>query len=568
MSGTFYSAHGQEEGSDEEYCCPICFHHPDDSHKLVIGGNCKHPVCQGCMERLLVASSSRGNNLSNYESATDEEMLKDQIASLPTRGRCPICKASLDLFDIQYFMMEHHDTISLYHKEYNLSNSPLRGCVISVDESYNNTTSHAWPFYIENLVFPEDDSSLPYVEFKENYSTSSDDNAPLRRYFQPKCFYNDHTHTFHGTVIFGSLLQEATGEFILQFTDDLKYICQGGIILSQMKHQHHPLDGMWTVTWYPSAASATIRVAAGRFSLYGFTYHIGQHEEASSNTYFFSWPRSVPEVTQTLLLTSETGLNIGDTITWTTNHPNYQRIQWTLLSPFVSFPEVIPMFPPGGCLYANETCLLNDQATINTSYTKNSLWGNTFVQLSTVGLASYHFENINGTEPSAYISYSHPEAFLSWPPLDNGRPIPSKMYFTNITYIESSKTFCGVIDWFGTHQTTWQGCFRWRYEMVFDTAFVCILRGHVWSYNNNSTVEEDYGKLDHFGQDLVYINADAKGCLLASRDESNAENEVKRVAAEEYRTMWVNERERLLAEGASYATMTAFNHQCSTFYFG
>merc|ERR1712130_656734 len=60
------------------------------------------------------------------------------------------------------------------------------------------------------------------------------------------------------------------------------------------------------------------------------------------------------------------------------------------------------------------------------SYHSNTLWGNTFCQGLTVGLASYHFlpqnqnEEINDDAYHAYISYEHPRT-SQWPPLDNGR---------------------------------------------------------------------------------------------------------------------------------------------------
>ena len=115
--------------------------------------------------------------------------------------------------------------------------------------------------------------------------------------------------------------------------------------------------------------------------------------------------------------------------------------------------------------------------------------------------ASYHFDSSR----DMYICYQHRDAITNWPALDDGQPIPSRMPFTQVE-IEGT-TFHGVIDWYGRFQTTWQKCKRWKYEIVFDSNFLCILSGSV-----QMDGEETISSL--FGKDLIYINA----ALLTSRE--------------------------------------------------
>jgi hypothetical protein len=131
----------------------------------------------------------------------------------------------------------------------------------------------------------------------------------------------------------------------------------------------------------------------------------------------------------------------------------------------------------------------NWSETAVSRYNPESLVGNTFCQSLMVGLASYHFVlDEHATTPStsattmtvttegqgvttttraghrflaAYISYEH-EHVAQWPPLDNGSPVPSRIWFTNTSFDATTRTFRGTIDWEGTQHTTWQGDRSWR----------------------------------------------------------------------------------------------------------
>ena len=125
------------------------------------------------------------------------------------------------------------------------------------------------------------------------------------------------------------------------------------------------------------------------------------------------------------------------------------------------------------------------------------------MQNQKVGLASYHFIAEDGEgEQGAYISYEHPLC-SRWPTLDNGLPVPSRVPFRDVRWDARSQTFGGIIDWENGYGTTWQGSKSWRYEIVFDTEYTCIVSGTVFSVVDGGAGQTEWS----FGKDLIYINA-------------------------------------------------------------
>ena len=141
---------------------------------------------------------------------------------------------------------------------------------------------------------------------------------------------------------------------------------------------------------------------------------------------------------------------------------------------------------------------LNNEPRAPPTYHAASVWGNVFCQALRVGMASYHFEE----EGQVYISYEHPVTSY-WPPLDNGNPIPSRVYFQDVSFPDPH-TFRGEIRWQDDHGTTWQGMKRWVYEIQFDEEYVCIVGGHVRSEPAHDTQLQ---VMSTYGRELVYVNA-------------------------------------------------------------
>lgn len=78
---------------------------------------------------------------------------------------------------------------------------------------------------------------------------------------------------------------------------------------------------------------------------------------------------------------------------------------------------------------------------------------------------------------TAYISYSSAKC-ASWR-LDDGSQLPNEKYFENIEYDRKERRFRALIDW---SPTSFCGDQLWEYDIVFDEAFTCVLKGEVRHY--------------------------------------------------------------------------------------
>lgn len=98
-----------------------------------------------------------------------------------------------------------------------------------------------------------------------------------------------------------------------------------------------------------------------------------------------------------------------------------------------------------------------------------SIYGHTYVQLGTVGYASYHFVS----EDEAYISYEDERSkqFV----LDDGTHPPARKPFHDMSFDPKARVFRGTVTW--APPSTWNGNTEWQFEMIFDSEFVSIIGG-------------------------------------------------------------------------------------------
>jgi hypothetical protein len=150
----------------------------------------------------------------------------------------------------------------------------------------------------------------------------------------------------------------------------------------------------------------------------------------------------------------------------------------------------------------------------NITYNSTSPWGNTFIQCTILGLASYHFVSAEGEgEDHVYISYEN-EQCSAWPPLDDGSPVPYRVPFINTSYDSETRTFRGKIPWMEVYGTSWQGNSEWNYEIIFDTRFTCVVGGSVSMIGGG-----DDGIDSNFGEDLNYCNVALVEMIRGEVDE-------------------------------------------------
>ena len=178
------------------------------------------------------------------------------------------------------------------------------------------------------------------------------------------------------------------------------------------------------------------------------------------------------------------------------------------------------------------------------TFNSNSPWGNTFIQFHKVGYASYYFVSGSGeNEDGAYISYEHEDCSL-WPSLDDGSPVPERVPFIHISYDAEMRTFRGTIPWLEAYGTTWNGDSEWKYEIIFDSEFTCIIGGHVSMGQSQRT---------YYGSTLIYYNLAIVEIIKEKVDADH--NEEDQSLQSRFRAVIEREQGRLANEGASDQTL-------------
>lgn len=231
--------------------------------------------------------------------------------------------------------------------------------------------------------------------------------------------------------------------------------------------QQYPLDGVWECS-DESGEVQTIYVQFHSFTFKNERCHIFIDREFKAR---FRWPRTLDvQVSETKVLPGSTGPDIGEILHWESYAASWTRKSCKLegcasVVRINSLYSDIDLFPGGlRIIYHRVSLDSESDDTIGPTYHANTLWGNTFCQAFTVGLASYHFMSPNNSRADnyeAYISYENPKT-SQWPNLDNGEPIPPRAHFRNIQWNEETRTFKGDILWMEDHGTsTWEGHSKW-----------------------------------------------------------------------------------------------------------
>ena len=104
--------------------------------------------------------------------------------------------------------------------------------------------------------------------------------------------------------------------------------------------------------------------------------------------------------------------------------------------------------------------------------TIESLFGYSYIQHNTVGLASFHFD---GNVP--FISYKNAPNSCR---MDNNQKLPSRKIFQDWSYDSITRSFRGNIVW---TEATFDGDALWKYEFMFSRDFIRIESGSVTCYN-------------------------------------------------------------------------------------
>ena len=400
-----------EEDNYDRNSCPICLCSVATSPDLILGcGPCNHAVCVPCLERLLNtdASSKRWPPAQVHPS--------DAHLAAPTLGRCPICRAELDLFEIRHSINEE----LLYEKNHNWHDSPFanKTFVLYGGGGRRNIGNWSFHFVVDGKVGrPYIDVSKDLARHPEDWILDDGTTAPTELYMEEGCHFHAPSRTFHGTVAWPTRLQASEQwDIKLGFSRDYRFLSSGIIWkrreltvpyelrrsldnydrgnLSLMDYQlrcQYPLDGKWTVGWFGKDGgqrTALITVVGNAYlqSNYLFCFNYTHPDRIS-----IRWPKS--DTIQTVqsgidLIDQPLGPGVDDVVVWTTPNPNFPKIYWKR--------ETIGRLPPppkvlllgtgghGKLLYQrlhdtedNDDDVDADLASIP-KYNQESIWGNVF----------------------------------------------------------------------------------------------------------------------------------------------------------------------------------------------
>eukprot|EP01082_Thalassiosira_pseudonana_P006111 g5383.t1 g5383 contig2:435927-437358(-) len=367
------------------------------------------------------------------------------------------------------------------------SSEEMEPMMLEVINRLGATSGYGLKFQFEDVV-----PSLTFPSPQEVSSTNFND-----------YHFHEESMTFYGCIRFDPPLKEKESSrtntsmtFVelncgLQFSDNGQYIRRG------------VLSGISLI-----ALEKDIPLLLTKTTALGFEWP----EDSSAET-----EERIRQVCTKQILPGAIGsevADVGETLEWNLSIAinGQSTIVWERLATTLENATKVVKMKPGQFVYRriNRDPNNNDQEALGPAYHANTLWGNTFCQGYTVGLASYHFLSEPDEDGShrAYISYENPQTF-QWPSLDNGSTVPSRVPFRNIEWNTETRTFKGEIHWLDDLGTTWTNDSLWEYEIVFDPTFKFILSG--------TCSRSDEREPHRFGHDLVYVNAALEDALREVR---------------------------------------------------
>jgi hypothetical protein len=207
--------------------CPICL---VPGLSLLITP-CGHKACKNCLNRVITTTRPSSATFAYQDTEKSEDII---TYTCPSKGRCPICRKLIDLFDLKVWEWNegcdgysNHDKYA-YEKMPHVWNTPLAGlCFENKERSMQ-------------VHFPTSKNELPGVRILEDDGTTSIEMA-----FQDGFHYFGKSQLFLGQIYYyqDEWKRYEKWEFIMQFSSDFRYVIHGAIIKTPLKC---PLDGKWT----------------------------------------------------------------------------------------------------------------------------------------------------------------------------------------------------------------------------------------------------------------------------------------------------------------------------------
>lgn len=497
----------EEEDEEEDASCPICL--ADSTDVEMVRGPCKHSFCIPCMERVVNAYGEERTTLAQQRQA-------DGHLNAPTLGRCPICRASLSLFELKHTPrgeLWHPPDFKFFEKEdFPLEQAvyhPLRGKVgqLSFHWDWDRLKSHQR----KNTPFLNVYRSMQ--SHPERWICANGEMAPKLIFFEAEtCHYHSPSRTFHGTIKWPSRLRGSyEWNVVLGFHASFRFLSSGRVYMKrdwpnllndddndspvkskldaeQQELLGYPFDGKWTVVWKSNDAATEerrieIQVISNAYMQSGYTFYLDF--SGNPNTPKIAWPKS-SHYQQALIGYVDfdmvpLGVEVGHRIVWQSTSPKFGDIVWTRQTiGKVPLPRIITFgMGQDKMLYQRYQEDGNDENSMATTsgipkHYKESLWGNVFCKRLYTGSASYHFLS----PEQAYVSYEHASC-SDLPPLDDDTPLPTRVMFSHMVWDEEERKLTARVEWEEQFGTSWNDNVRWKLEMWFDSEFMVILKGGI-----------------------------------------------------------------------------------------
>lgn len=398
--------------------CPIC--HEEGKRLIHSKVTCRHGFCEDCLVLLLFRPGPA----------------RDVTSLLNV---CPMCRQDLHLIDMVFQDQPEQPAFQVLEKHV--------------------------PEEIEGATYKEveDDLYLKSLYFSQEKCSMQAPLTGMECEIQP-IYYHPKTHTWHGSVKFDES-DAIYDRWLVWLTFDCSFRhIQRGLLRKYRRKSNEPFlfQGEWKSLFLGDTIDETnttvIHVSDTQLVMAGEAEYVLLTETTDDiltlrlfrvNTLVVTG-QATPSFEAQLEKGSD-NIPTGGEILWnwcdtSTSAESPRQWKWTRKT-IGSHDQSHELYHIGG-ESGHTFRRVFAQEHLIPQYNYDSLWGNVFCQAFMVGLASYHFVDEN----QCYISYEH-QRTSAWPALDDGSPIPSRVYFHNVSFRDN--TFRGEIRWQEDYGCTW-----------------------------------------------------------------------------------------------------------------
>jgi hypothetical protein len=118
-----------------------------------------------------------------------DQVMEDIVASCPSKGKCPICRMNIDLFQVTPIVTLETSKDPIFEGITELNMFPFFGAIFeSKNVSFQNSS---FSFHFKSL----EGSERPFIRFEDESQGQQHDQL-----FEPCFFFFPKSNTFHGKI--------------------------------------------------------------------------------------------------------------------------------------------------------------------------------------------------------------------------------------------------------------------------------------------------------------------------------------------------------------------------------